>query len=65
MKITKYYIQKAKYRAEDDMGNIIWIDIDYWNNTYKLSRVNKKLDKIATKMLNKKHQVNFASKLLK
>ncbi len=65
MKLTKYYIQNAKYRVEDDNGNVIWIDIDYWGNKFKMSKENSKLKKIAKKLLKEKHQVNFAAKLLK
>lgn len=63
--LTKFCIDKAKYRAEDDLGNITWVEINYWENTFKLSRVNKKLEQVAKNLLGKKHKVNFAEKLLK
>jgi len=63
-KITKFYISKAKYRAEDNSGNVIWVEIDYWANTYKMSGVNKKLEQITQDLLKRKHRVNFVRKLL-
>lgn len=59
MKITKYYIQNAKYRAEDENGNIIWLEVDYWNNKFNLSQNNKELSEFANNLLNKKHRVNL------
>ena len=56
MKITKYYIDHAKYRAEDENGKIIWLDIDYWNDKFKLSSVNQDLAIFAKKLLGKKHR---------
>ena len=64
MKITKYYIDNAKYRAEDDGGNIIWLKIDYWNNKFELSNKNTDLRIFAQKLLNKKHRVNLVHKML-
>ena len=65
MKITKYYIDHARYRAEDENGTIIWLDIDYWNGSYKISKKNKSLETVAKKLLSEKHKVNFVSKLIK
>lgn len=59
MKISKYYIDNAKYRAEDDSGNVIWLEVDYWNNAYKLSQDNLDLSNFAKKLLNQKHRVNL------
>ncbi|MFZ3301674.1 MAG: hypothetical protein WA152_03115 [Microgenomates group bacterium] len=59
MKISKYYIDNAKYRAEDENGNIIWLEVDYWNNKFDLSRDNQELSKFAQNLLNKKHRVNL------
>lgn len=59
MKITKYYIQNAKYRAEDENGNIIWLEVDYWNNKFNLSQSNEELSEFANNLLNKKHRVNL------
>lgn len=61
--ITKYYIDKAKYRAEDENGNIIWLEVDYWNNKYKLSQDNFDLSNFASKLLNKKHRKNLVHKM--
>lgn len=59
MKISKYYIDKAKYRAEDDRGNVIWLEVDYWNNKYNLSKDNLELSSFAQNLLSKKHRVNL------
>ena len=59
MKISKYYIDNAKYRAEDEKGNVIWLEVDYWNNKFDLSRDNQELSKFAQNLLNKKHRVNL------
>lgn len=59
MKISKYYIDKAKYRAEDENGNVIWLEVDYWNNKYNLSTDSQELSKFAQNLLNKKHRVNL------
>lgn len=64
MKITKYYIDNARYRAEDDSGKIIWLDVDYWNNKFKLSSENADLSIFAKKLLKKKHRVNLVHKML-
>lgn len=59
MKITKYYIDNAKYRAEDENGNAIWLEVDYWNNKFKLSEENSELSNFAKSLLSKKHRVNL------
>lgn len=59
MTITKYYIDRAKYRAEDESGNVIWLEVDYWNNKYNLSTENSELSKFAKGLLDKKHRVNL------
>ena len=65
MKITKFYIDNARYKAIDDSGGIIWIDIDYWENNFELSEPNKRLENLAKELLERKHKVNFVSKLVK
>ncbi len=65
MRITKFYINNAKYRAINEFGGIIWINIDYWGNNFSLSEPNKRLENLAKDLLERKHRVNFASKLLK
>lgn len=62
--ITKYYIDNAKYKAIDEKGNVIWLEVDYWNNKYKLSSKNKILDNFAKTLLNKKHRVNLVDKVI-
>lgn len=65
MKITEFYLDRAKYKAVDAVGNEILVEINYWENSYKLSHSNKKLEKTARAMLARKHRVNFVDKLLK
>lgn len=64
MKISKYYIDNAKYRAEDENGNIIWLKVDYWNNKYKVSSDNKIINDFAKTLLNRKHRVNLVDKVI-
>lgn len=65
MRITKFYIDNAKYKAINESGDTIWIDINYWDNNFRLSKPNKRLENLAKDLLERKHKVNFASKLLK
>jgi len=65
MKITKFYIDKARYKAIYDSAHEILVEIDYWNNSYKISNRNKELEKFAETLLRRKHKVNFVNKLLK
>jgi hypothetical protein len=64
MNIKKYYIQNAKYRAEDENGETIWLEVDYWNNKFKLSKSNIELSNFAQKLLSKKHRKNLVHKML-
>ena len=64
MKITKFYLDKASYKAEDVLGNKILVDIDYWKNNFRISMPNKSLETFVKKLLNKKHKVNFVHKML-
>lgn len=64
MKIIKYYIDHARYRAEDENGKIIWLDIDYWNNKFKLSSENYDLSTFAKRLLTKKHRKNLVYKMV-
>ncbi len=65
MRITKLYIDKAKYKAVNESGCIVWIDVDYWNNKYSLSESDSRLEHLAKDLLKRKHKVNFAYKLFK
>ena len=65
MRITKFYIDKAVYKVGDDLGREVWMEIDYWNNSFKISDQSKKLENVAKNMLKRKHKVNFVDKLLK
>lgn len=62
--ITKYFIDNAKYRAEDENGNIIWLKINYWDGNYEICQKNEDLEEFAKKLLNKKHKVNLVHKML-
>lgn len=62
--ITKYYIDHAVYKAEDEHGNVYHLEVDYWNNNYKLSGKNKILNNFAKTLLNKKHRVNLVDKVI-
>jgi len=62
-KITEYYLNKASYIAIDENGNQIDIDIDYWKGKFKVSRKNQELEEYATRLLKKKHRVNFVLKI--
>ena len=63
MKIKEYYLNKASYIAIDENGNRIDLNIDYWNNEFKIGRKNDSLENFAKKLLKKKHRVNFVHKM--
>ncbi len=63
MKIKEYYLNKAKYIAIDESGKRIDIEIDYWENKFKISPKNQSLENFVKKLLKKKHRVNFVSKM--
>jgi len=65
MKITKFFLDKATYKAIDDLGQEVRVEIDYWNNSFKLSNDSIELARTAEDMLKRKHKVNFVDKLLK
>ena len=64
MKITKFYLNRASYIAEDDYGNRIDVNVDYWENRFETSKRNRKLENFAAKLLRRKHRVNFIKKLI-
>ncbi len=63
--ITKFYIDKARYRAEDNSGKTILVDIDYWNDKFEMNGSSKEIELMAKDLLKRKHRVNFAPKLVK
>lgn len=63
-KIKEFYLDVAKYKAIDDLGNEIPVEIDYWNNRYKVSGKNPDLEIYAKKLLKNKHRINFVHKML-
>lgn len=65
MRIREFYIDNARYKAIDEFGDTIWVDIDYWSNSFCLSGPDKELESLAKDLLRRKHKVNFAGKLLK
>ncbi len=64
MKIIKYYIDHAVYKAEDEHGKVYHLEVDYWNNKFKLSSKNRILNNFAKTLLNKKHRVNLVDKVI-
>lgn len=62
--ITKYFIDKAKYKAIDENGNVIWLKINYWQGKYEISQNNEQLETFAKKLLAKKHRVNLVYKMI-
>lgn len=64
MKIAKYYIDYAVYKAEDEAGIKYVLKIDYWDNKFTLSDKNVDLANFAKKLLGKKHRVNLVYKML-
>lgn len=65
MKITKFYIDKATYKAMNDLGQEVRVEIDYWGGSFRVSERIKILEDTAKDMLKRKHKVNFVDKLLK
>lgn len=63
--ITKYYINKAEYIAEDNLGRKYLLKVDYWNNKFSLTKKNIILKNIALNLLSKKHRVNLINNVLK
>jgi len=64
MKIKEFYLNKASYIGIDESGKKINVKIDYWNNKYRLDHSNLELEEYASKLLKKKHRVNFVHKML-
>jgi hypothetical protein len=65
MTITKFYLDRARYKAVDHLGRVIEVDIDYWKGSYRVSKKDCILERTARDMLGRKHKVNFVHKLLK
>lgn len=61
--IKEYYLDVARYKAVNYSGETIWLEIDYWNNNFKISSKNKILENLAKRLLKDKHKVNFSQKL--
>lgn len=64
MKITKFYLNKASYIAQDTNGDRVDLIVDYWNNGFELNGKSEELEIFAKKLLKKKHKVNFAYKVV-
>jgi hypothetical protein len=62
-KITGFYLNKASYIAVDEDGSTIDLQVDYWERGFSLSQQNLELEAYATKLLRKKHKVNFLHKM--
>lgn len=63
MKIKEYYLNKASYIAIDEKGRRIDLEINYWENEFKISQNHKTLANFAKKLLKKKHRVNFVQRM--
>lgn len=63
-KITKFYVKKATYFGIDESGKKITLDINYWENSFKLDKPSLVMSKSAKKFLKNKHRVNFSHKLV-
>jgi len=65
--IKVLYIKNAKYYLEGNNGNFLEVEIDYWNERFKLSSEKKIQSKLhnqakifARDLLKRKSKVNFA-----
>jgi len=73
MVITKFFIDKARYRAGDDEGNRIVVEVDYDGGSYEIMEeervgarmedLKKKMGEAAADMLARKHRVNLSDRL--
>lgn len=62
-KITKFYLDSAKYLIGDDKEAVL-LRVDYKNNVYSYSeKLKKEVGDIAQDLLKRKHGVNFADKI--
>lgn len=62
-KIKSFYVLKGSYVATDEDGKEYLVEIDYWNNKFKIDSKNKVLEDSAKVFLKRKHKVNFVGKL--
>ncbi|MEP7167295.1 MAG: hypothetical protein ABI758_04920 [Candidatus Woesebacteria bacterium] len=62
-RITQFYLNKASYIAVDEQGNTIDLEVNYWENAFKVTSSNQELETYAIKLLTKKHRVNFIHKM--
>ena len=68
--IKKFSFGSARYTVSDGQDEA-YLDIDYENNKYKVAKrvgetngeLKKEAEKVAQKLLKRKHGVNFADKL--
>lgn len=64
-KITKFYLNKASYLVGDNQSLSLLV-VDYKNNRFEYDGVGKQtIVKIAKNLLARKHNVNFADKIVK
>lgn len=65
--ITKFYFDNAKYLVGDDWGNKAFLQIDYKNSRFVISKTNplfkQKVALVAQKLIAKKHDVNFSDRI--
>jgi hypothetical protein len=73
--ITKFFIDRAYYKAGDDAGNEVWLEVKYDLGMFEVlevARVSEKMRALkraaarnAQDMLTRKHRVNLSDKLKK
>lgn len=73
MIITKFFIDKARYKAGDEEGNRVVLEVDYDGGEYEMveeERVGEGIESLKTAagaaakdMLARKHKVNLSGRL--
>lgn len=69
--ISRFYFDKAKYRLTDALGNEVLMAIDYKNARFRLrevtvfdkenmAKLRSRVNRIATDLIRRKHDVNFS-----
>ena len=64
-KIKFFYIDKARYIAIEEQGKKIVLEVDYWNNKFKLTGESKIIEIFAKDLLLRKHRVNLVERITK